>query len=92
MNIELGILCFLSGVGTVVSSSGQPENQSLYFGVFISQETNFDFSGFIPHLELGVKGINESQTVLKGLNGGINYFIEYEPIADAKVRYVRYVA
>ena len=69
----------------VLSSSAQPENRSLYFGVFISRETDFDFSGFIPPLELGVRTINDSQTVLKSVNGDMNYFIEYKPIADAKV-------
>ena len=72
----------------VVSSSGQSENQSLYFGVFISQESDFDFSGFIPPLQLGVEKINNNQTVLKGLNG-MNYFIEYEPITNAKVSRLR---
>ena len=70
----------------VASSSGQqPENQStLYLGVFISQESDFDFSGFIPPLELGVMTINDNETLLKGLNE-MDYFIEYEPITNAKV-------
>ena len=76
----------------VGSSSGQEsENQStLYFGVFISQESDFDFSGFIPPLELGVMTINENQTILKGLNE-MDYFIEYEPITNAKVSAASYV-
>ena len=82
----LGILFALFGVGMVPLSSGQGSGQSpLYFGVFISQESDFDFSGFIPPLQLGVQTINDNQTVLKGLNGGMNYFIEYEPITNAKV-------
>ena len=81
----LKILYFLFVVDMVVSSSDLPGNRSLYFGVFISQETDFDFSGFIPPLEWGAKTINDNQTILKGVNGDMNYFIEYEPIADAKV-------
>ena len=50
-------------------------NTTLNFGVFISR-AQFDFSGFIPPLELGVQKINENQ-ILKGLNG-MNYFIQYE--------------
>ena len=70
----------------VLSSSGQREKQPLYFGVFISQDSDFDFSGFIPPLELGVNTINDDRTVLKGLvNEMPDYFIEYEPITNAKV-------
>ena len=66
------------------SSSGEPDKHPLYFGVFISQESDFDFSGFIPPLELGVEKINDNETTLKGVNG-MNYSIEYEPITNAKV-------
>ena len=52
-----------------------PNNTTLYFGVFISR-AQFDFSGFIPPLELGVETINNSK-VLKDING-MNYFIQYE--------------
>ena len=52
-----------------------PNNTTLYFGVFITLG-QFDFSGFIPPLELGVKTINDSK-VLKDING-MNYFIQYE--------------
>ena len=48
----------------------------LYFGVFISQESAFDFSGFRPPLELGVDTINNHSTILKGLNER-DYFIKY---------------
>ena len=59
-------------------------NTTLNFGVFISlAPAEFDFSGFKPPLELGVKTINDSQTVLKGLNG-MNYYIQYE-LTNAKV-------
>ena len=60
------------------SATALPANNTatLNFGVFISQ-AQFDFSGFIPPLELGIRTINDNQTVLKGLNG-MNYFIQYE--------------
>lgn len=75
-------------VVTVVSSLGvtTTSNSSLYFGVFISQESEFDFSGFIPPLELGVKTVNSHPNVLKGVDGK-NYVIEYFPIVNAKVRF-----
>lgn len=52
---------------------------NLYFGVFISQDSDFDFSGFIPPLEWGVKTIHNNTSILG------NYFIEYRPITDAEV-------
>ena len=55
----------------------------LYFGVFISQESSFDFSGFRPPLELGVGTINNHSTTLKGLNER-DYFIKYV-ISNGKV-------
>ena len=55
----------------------------LYFGVFISQESAFDFSGFRPPLELGVGTINNHSTTLKGLNER-DYFIKYV-ISNGKV-------
>ena len=84
----LSMLYFLfEATCTLVSSSGAEvtyNKSTLYFGVFISQESDFDFSGFIPPLELGVKTINDNSTVLKGLNEK-NYSIEYEPITNGKV-------
>ena len=78
-------LSFLFGVAVIVASgvSGDNNTDTLYFGVFISQESDFDFSGFIPPLELGVDTINNG-TVLEGLNGR-DYFIKYLPITNAKV-------
>ena len=70
-------LCFLFGITTLSSGVNR---SNLYFGVFISQRVRFDFSGFIPPLELGVETINNS-TYLK------DYFINYLPIANAKVKY-----
>lgn len=70
-------LCFLFGVTTISSGANRSD---LYFGVFISQRVGFDFSGFIPTLELGVETINNS-TYLK------DYFINYRPIANGKVKY-----
>ena len=64
--------------------SSAVKRSNLHFGVVISQEADFDFSGFKPPLELGVETINNS-TYLKGVNDK-NYFIEYLPIADGKVR------
>ena len=86
----LGILCFLFGTSLIPSSSGDnstAQNSTLYFGVFISRESDFDFSGFIPPLELGVQTINNNETVLKGLNE-MNYYIQYE-LTNAKVSIVR---
>ena len=81
----IGILYLLFGITVVPASSGVTyRNSTLYFGVFISQESEFDFSGFIPPLELGVKTINESESVLKGLNE-MNYYIQYG-LTNAKVR------
>ena len=84
----LGILCFLFGISLIPSSGvlhdNSTQNSTLYFGVFISRESDFDFSGFIPPLELGVRTINDSETVLKGLNE-MNYYIQYE-LTNAKVR------
>ena len=57
----------------------------LYFGVFISQESAFDFSGFRPPLELGVGTINNHSTTLKGLNER-DYFIKYV-ISNGKVSF-----
>ena len=70
-------LCFLFGVTTLSTGVNRTD---LYFGVFISQRVGFDFSGFIPPLELGVETINNS-TCLK------DYFINYLPIANGKVKY-----
>ena len=89
--VSLVILHFLLGMDVVIStSSGDNPAYTLYFGVFISQGSDFDFSGFIPPLELGVMTINNDQTVLKGLNG-MDYSIVYKPIADSKVRTSRYL-
>lgn len=85
-SVCLGIFCFLFAA-TRVSSVAVIDNKSnftLYFGVFISQESEFDFSGFIPPLELGIETINKHSTVLKGLDEK-DYFIEYEE-TNAKVR------
>ena len=80
----LRILCFLFGlIASTASSDALDDNSTLYFGVFISQESDFDFSGFRPPLELGVKTINENDTVLKRLNE-MNYYIRYE-LTNAKV-------
>lgn len=81
--------CFIFGVTVSDESSGDAEqtaksNGGLYFGVFISQESAFDFSGFIPPLELGVDTINNHSTILKGLNQ-MNYFIDYV-VSNGKVR------
>ena len=78
------LLSFLFGVA-IVSSLDTTHKSNLYFGVFISRESEFDFSGFIPPLELGVKTINDNDTVLKGLNEK-NYYIKYV-ITNAEVRY-----
>ena len=79
----LGWLCYLFGL-IVAASSGVTNNSNLHFGVFISQESDFDFSGFIPPLELGVDTINNHTNVLKGLNER-NYHIEFKPITNGKV-------
>ena len=89
-SLYLKVLFYLVEVAVMssrvrVDSLANNSNVTLYFGVFISQESDFDFSGFIPPLELGVMTINDNQTILKGLNG-MNYYIEYEPIANGKVR------
>ena len=55
------------------------KSNQLYFGVFISQESDFDFSGFIPPLEWGVDTINNDTSILE------DYYIEYEPITNGKV-------
>ena len=90
--VHLVLLYCLLGVDKVVSESSgdHPLSSPLYFGVFLSQGTNFDFSGVIPPLELGVRTINDDQTILKGLNG-MNYLIEYEPISDSKVCSYKYM-
>ena len=56
------------------------EKSNLYFGVFISQESDFDFSGFIPPLEWGVDTINNDTSILE------DYYIEYKPITNGKVK------
>ena len=85
-SLYLEILLCLVEVA-VMSSRVRAENSNvtLYLGVFVSQVSDFDFSGFIPPLELGVMTINKNQTILKGLNG-MNYYIEYKPIANGEVR------
>ena len=53
----LGTALYFLFEATAALSSGDGERTNkvdLYFGVFISQESAFDFSGFIPPLELGV--------------------------------------
>ena len=88
LEILEGILLFLL-FGTTVESRPESDGASewsgngkqvtvtdLYFGVFISQESAFDFSGFRPPLELGVDTINNHSTTLKGLNER-DYFIKY---------------
>ena len=88
LGIFEGILfCFLCRTSGVESSSGDGEQinitaSDLYFGVFISQDSAFDFSGFRPPLELGVDTINNS-TTLKGLNER-DYVIKYV-ISNGKV-------
>ena len=83
-------LYFLFEAAAALSSGdGEQANKvDLYFGVFISQESAFDFSGFIPPLELGVDTINNDSTALKGLDG-LDYFIKYA-ISNGKVRLIRY--
>ena len=86
--VSSGIIYLLFGVLFTVSSSpgdAVEQQENLYFGVFISQDSAFDFSGFIPPLELGVETINNHTTVLKRLNGR-NYNISYPKISNAKVR------
>jgi len=69
LSVYLGTLYFFFGVTSAQNNNSQLNN--LYFGVFISQDTAFDFSGFIPPLELGVSTINNSTRVLD------DYFIQY---------------
>ena len=92
LTLHLGILegilfCFLFLTSGVESSSGDHDGEKaaadLYFGVFISQESTFDFSGFLPPLELGVDTINNNSTTLKGLNER-DYVIKYV-ISNGKV-------
>ena len=73
------LLCFFFWIFIVSSVIPGVAADNLYFGVFISQDSDFDFSGFIPPLQLGVDTINNNTNILG------NYFIEYEPIANAKV-------
>lgn len=75
----LGTALYFLFEATAALSSGDGEQTNkvdLFFGVFISQESAFDFSGFIPPLELGVDTINNDSTILKEL-GGMDYFIKY---------------
>ena len=71
---------FVNVVVSIVMPGGvTAEKSNLYFGVFISQESDFDFSGFIPPLEWGVDTINNDTSILE------DYCIEYEPITNGKV-------
>ena len=71
------VLGFLTNERTAVSTI----RKSLYFQLVVSQSERFDFSGYIPAVDVALRLINSNASILS------DYELKYTDIIDAKVSY-----
>ena len=59
--------------------------KSLYFQLVVSQSERFDFSGYIPAVDVALRLINSNASILP------DYELKYTDIIDAKVSYWKWL-
>ena len=72
------VLVFLMNKGTTAIRTIRKD---LYFQLVVSQSERFDFSGYIPAVDVALRLINNNTSILP------DYELKYTDIIDAKVSY-----
>ena len=67
-------------VSEVINCAGD-DKQKLYAQIIVSQESDFDFSGYIPAIKLALKLINDERSGILP-----NYTLEHTEIINSKVK------